>query len=329
MRVGLLLQAVFTLCSLHGALAVFRMTGAYNAYAFQTKALDASPSTIEFWVKTDAIADTTRGGAIFSDYLTAAPYIAAEIHQYGRPRLFWNNGAPDVVFTAQDTRVNRWLHVAIVRDSTASLWRLYFDGQPIATNAAVMGTVSSMVNSRFWIGSDSRSGGLPFHGSIMELRVWSTIRSASEIAGNFDSRLAGGEPGLISYFRLNEATGPGITAMFQINVAKNCTFYAQRALDGTIFTLASLLQLAFNQVPLQALNVLSPIWRNSLATMTIVSPAGFIANSQLQFYSSQLIFQIVFSTSGVMQLTDGFSSGIYLQVFDVADVVDVGCLSTF
>ena len=47
----------------------------------------------------------------------------------------------------------------------------------------------------------------PFKGDIDEVRIWSVVRTAAEIAADYDHELQGNEAGLVAYYKFNEAPG--------------------------------------------------------------------------------------------------------------------------
>ena len=95
---------------------------------------------------------------------------------------------------------DRWFHVAATYDGTTT--RAFIDGAEKASkNVGSIATVSSSL----YVGSGVARNYLT--GSIDEVRVWNVVRTQAEIQGSMSVRLAGTEPGLVGYYRLDEATG--------------------------------------------------------------------------------------------------------------------------
>lgn len=74
--------------------------------------------------------------------------------------------------------------------------------------------------------------GVPWKGNIVEFRFWSNSRTQTNIDENFRTRLTGGEPNLISYFKFNEGTG---STAFDYNTTRP----AARKNDLTIMGIGS------------------------------------------------------------------------------------------
>ncbi len=99
----------------------------------------------------------------------------------------------------------RWHHIAATYDG--SLLRLYLDGGLVGS-APQTGNI--MYNGGLiWLGytgAPERSA-MTFHGTMDEVRIWDTARSASAINQTMRQSLLGDEPHLVGYWRLDEGTG--------------------------------------------------------------------------------------------------------------------------
>jgi hypothetical protein len=99
--------------------------------------------------------------------------------------------------------LNRWYHVAAVFDGAQKL--LYLDGVLDASSAS---TEPIEVNDfPVVIGANAKQPNRAFRGRIDSVRLWSSLRTAEEIAANFDRDLRGSEAGLLGDWRFNEASG--------------------------------------------------------------------------------------------------------------------------
>lgn len=88
-----------------------------------------------------------------------------------------------------------WRHVAVVQESGGGL-TIYFDGAVVGgedVNAAA--TVAQIVL------------GNGYRGKLARVRLWSTARTASEIAGSMNRTLSGAETGLLGDWSLSEGSG--------------------------------------------------------------------------------------------------------------------------
>ena len=98
----------------------------------------------------------------------------------------------------------RWTHLAGTFDG-ATL-RLYVDGALAAESAYAQPINHSLAELRIGAGSGNLTS-WRHEGEIDEARIWSRALSAAEIADNFLSQRAGGEAGLVGYWRFDEAGG--------------------------------------------------------------------------------------------------------------------------
>jgi Leucine-rich repeat (LRR) protein len=121
--------------------------------------------------------------------------------------------------------LGQWYHLALTVNSTEL--RFYVNG--VQQGAAVpTGFALDYGTNPFFIG---RSGDLSYegflNGQVDEVRIWNTVRTQSEIHATINTTLAGTEPGLVAYYKLDETgQGAGIT------VANSATATGA-ALDGT------------------------------------------------------------------------------------------------
>jgi hypothetical protein len=105
--------------------------------------------------------------------------------------------------SASTVPLNSWTHVAVTRDGATN--RFYINGVLDRAVAAAGGLAQS--SSPLFIGRQGTTGGNYFDGTLDEVRVWNTIRSATEIQTNLSRSLRPNEPGLVGYWRFNEQAG--------------------------------------------------------------------------------------------------------------------------
>ena len=108
----------------------------------------------------------------------------------------------------QSVPLGRWVHVAAVLDMTAgdtSAQKIFIDGVEVPRSYTLTGTATAIVQGTtdLTIGSEKSSGADFFDGKLSDVRVWSDIRTATEIKDNMNQALAGTETGLVAYFPLN------------------------------------------------------------------------------------------------------------------------------
>jgi hypothetical protein len=119
--------------------------------------------------------------------------------------LLSNNAIPD----------NKWTHVAMTFDGTNL--RIYINGS--LDISAIRGAIGSN-NEDVLIGARKNSS-TPmdfFEGSIGDLRIWSTVRTASELQQFMHATLSGNETGLTAHFDFNQGNvgqnNTGVTTLF-------------------------------------------------------------------------------------------------------------------
>src|SRR5206468_10059973 len=99
-----------------------------------------------------------------------------------------------------------WHHVAYAFDGMTNT--LFLDGTAVdaQTNPTDTRTPTSA-----WIGTLDGSANL-FQGKLDEVRVWTTARSAGEVAADMRHGLPGPQPGLVAYWTFDDAVNGGISA---------------------------------------------------------------------------------------------------------------------
>ncbi len=165
----------------------------------------AGSFTIEAWFKRTATGEHLVAGKIDNDSGT------------GWTLDFSNNQLVFRTLEISDTVVSgtvrdpikitdsNWHHVAAVRDSSANTLRLYVDG--MLRNSTAIATVAN-VNNESPLGIGDMPGyGIPFEGSMDDVRFWNVARTASQIGEYMHAPLTGAESGLIGYWDFEDGTG--------------------------------------------------------------------------------------------------------------------------
>jgi len=157
--------------------------------------------TFEAWVNLD-VTQTASYPTLFSNRVTSNSGYW----------VYFSNGRLIVIingtyaYGGPDLRDNSCHHIAVSRSSPTTT-RLYVDGSLVATLAT-----SANVNTTnfLYIGNDYYYSGTNYaalKGSIMEVRLWNTERTQTDIQNNRNVTLSGTEPGLVGYYMLNDGTG--------------------------------------------------------------------------------------------------------------------------
>ncbi len=114
-----------------------------------------------------------------------------------------------------DSAASQWLHVAMTWDGTNTTLRTYVNGTLRITTKNTAKLITNQ--SPFYLGCNPPYYGC-FNGLFDELRIWKVLRSDAEIMASYDKALVGNEPGLIGYYKFNEAPG-ALTAADSVTTA--------------------------------------------------------------------------------------------------------------
>jgi len=162
--------------------------------------------TIEFWIQWESIISAEVLNKYDSVGNQRAYVIEHRVPENVLNVVLSSDGTSSTtvgVTFAWNPVLGTWYHLAFAYDASAGTVTVYQDGNttPIAT---LTGFNTSIFNSSaaFAIGGAS-AGGSTFDGKFDDVRVWSILRTATEIANNYDKQLAGTETGLEGYWRLN------------------------------------------------------------------------------------------------------------------------------
>lgn len=100
----------------------------------------------------------------------------------------------------ENVSINDWTHIAIVYKEKTPI--LFINGHLVK---------KGLTSNKRAVVPSGVFGGIPnfgsYIGSLSEVRIWSTIRTKSEIQQNMRRELTGNENGLFGYWKLNEGTG--------------------------------------------------------------------------------------------------------------------------
>jgi hypothetical protein len=194
-----------------------------------------------------------------------------------------------------------WYHAAGTYSSTTKTVSLYINGVLVHSSTDASANQLTSIAIPLIIGSDYVYTGLAssdreFRGAISDVRIWNTTRSASEIASSYRIRLAGNEPGLAGYWRLDQPSAisyPGTVTGFRDSTANANNSESAVFTGWTTITIPvlqnSLLRstdfgTTFSDVPGTVLTGTSAYWRaisvsNSAAIQTAVAYGGSIYRS--------------------------------------------------
>ncbi|HAI84380.1 MAG TPA: hypothetical protein DCL43_12000, partial [Chitinophagaceae bacterium] len=130
--------------------------------------------------------------------------------------FFWDQSsqASSVYAPAGIVTMNRWQHVAVTVEDIGSTLRVYFyvngtqygpysSSQAQINNGAVNGTLDIGVQARGTCTCNY------FNGTMDELRVWNTVRTAAQIRSNMYQTISGTTANLVAYYNFDNGTAGG------------------------------------------------------------------------------------------------------------------------
>lgn len=168
---------------------------------------DFNNSTIEFWIRT--LDNPSYGlGGITDQENVSGP-------SGNMPRFRFNGATPGAVefITAEGTNqaaaatlgfnTREWVHVAGVCENNTTT-RLYINGTERTTSALACDGDPS---GDLFLGALNAADANFFHGQISEFRVWSGVRTSSQILADMFSRVPGSSTNLHTSWRLDDGFG--------------------------------------------------------------------------------------------------------------------------
>ncbi len=126
--------------------------------------------------------------------------------QSARINFYGGNGDVSIYSPDLSWNLGQWYHLAWAR--TAGTMRIFRNGQEVVSGL-MTANCGNLTNLN--IGYRTSNNNHPWNGQIDDVRVWNTGRTASQISANMNHSLVGNEPGLIGYWRFDEASGQVVT----------------------------------------------------------------------------------------------------------------------
>lgn len=104
-----------------------------------------------------------------------------------------------------DLGTGTWHHVAMTYNDTTGDVKFYVDGsqQGATQNTGTSGIFNGAASFAIGCIEPDTAPSSFFDGLIDEVRVWSDVRTATEISDNHEKELVGNEAGLVGYWKLN------------------------------------------------------------------------------------------------------------------------------
>lgn len=160
--------------------------------------------TCEAWIKLESY---TRG-CIISRYNGTSGWVF-EVLSTGQLQLYGANASAanfSLTQSYQSLPLNRWVHVAACLDMstfTTAASPIYVDGSsvPVAVSRGGTNPTALVQAGDLQIGKDNTTN--YFDGKVADVRLWDSIRTATQIRDNMNQQLVGSETNLVGYWKLN------------------------------------------------------------------------------------------------------------------------------
>ena len=117
-------------------------------------------------------------------------------------RIWDRSGKQHGIQAKKAVNTGAWYHIAVVSGSGGM--KFYINGR-LVDRDNFSGSLSEAAGGNNFIGKSNWPKDKMFEGYISELRIWSKMRSQSEIRFAMEKALAGTEDGLLAYYRFTEA----------------------------------------------------------------------------------------------------------------------------
>lgn len=133
---------------------------------------------------------TENAGYIMGTHGYAEEFYNFRINENGMPHMYIRNSDyvhDEYKFTKVNVATGEWVHLAIVRDTENDLMKCYVDGEYVQS-LSLSDKTFVQSNSPFAIGGDfTELNSNYFKGEIASIKLYSDIRSASQIKGDMIS----------------------------------------------------------------------------------------------------------------------------------------------
>ena len=167
-----------------------------------TPDLRVSEFTLEAWVYLEG--DLTQQHFFIETYSSGAGGFALR-NNFGdlRSYVFGASGSHWVTGSSLTGMASQWMHVATTFDTATLEHTLFLNGTEVAstvhTGYTSFSAWSHTIPVKFGARGDTPSPNRePYR--LDEVRIWNTVRTATEIADNMNTCLEGDEPGLVLYY---------------------------------------------------------------------------------------------------------------------------------
>jgi hypothetical protein len=157
------------------------------------------PQTLEMWIRSEQTSGTQDFLVLRTDFSSGV-----QVGFHDGALAAWRVYADRVLVAAPAAPpADTWFHVAYSYDGTTHL--LYVNGA-LADSETV--PADDRTPTSVWLGSADGSSNM-FKGQMDEVRVWTTTRTAAQIAADMAHAPAGPQQGLVAYWTFDDAINGG------------------------------------------------------------------------------------------------------------------------
>jgi hypothetical protein len=161
------------------------------------------PMTLELWVNF-AAATNTQDFLALRTSLPNGTESGVQIGLHGGALAVWRVYVDRVLVQAPSTPApGTWHHIAYTFDAAVNT--LYLDGAVVDSETS---PTDSHTPTSAWLGTFDGYANL-FKGALDEVRVWSVVRSASQVVADMQHSSGQGQAGLVAYWTFDDATSVG------------------------------------------------------------------------------------------------------------------------
>ncbi|OYU56650.1 MAG: hypothetical protein CFE25_05335 [Chitinophagaceae bacterium BSSC1] len=171
----------------------------------------AGDFSIEFWMNTTQIGPNAGGSQWYQGIGIVDAEVGGVTNDFGIAllgnKIGFGVGAPDrTIFSTSNVNTGNWVHIAATREQSNGQIKLYINGVLQATGTGSTNLLNTP--SRILIGLMQTGANGFYNGSITKLRLWNSVRTASEITNNMSATLSA-QTGLVANYEFNQGIANG------------------------------------------------------------------------------------------------------------------------
>lgn len=155
--------------------------------------------TLEAWIKLESY-NPSNEQVIVSRYNSTGWIL--RVGTAGEVILTAGNAGTDTITSYQSVPLNRWVHLAANYNLSADTGAIYIDGVLVPSFFDTHSLAAIVQAGDLMIGNRTSETEY-FDGKIADVRIWSAVRTATEIRDNMNQQLIGNEANLVAYYKLD------------------------------------------------------------------------------------------------------------------------------